>query len=577
MKKQILSLALFVLTSGAFFAQTQGGINYKALINENGNVIQNQSVTVKFTILENGNTSVYEETHTTTTDANGILIVNIGEGTAVSGNFTSIDWSNDEFLNVQIDTGNGYTDMGTTAFKYVPKAKYADKAGNVPTSVSSLVNDAGYITTETDGDTTNELQTLTLAGNQLSISNGNSITLPSGTTGTTYTAGAGITINGNNEIINTGDTDASDDFSGNYADLNGAPTNVSSFTNDAGYLTSELDGDATNELQSLNLNGSQLSISNGNTITLPTGTTYTAGTGIAINGNNEIINTGDTDASDDFSGNYADLNGAPTNVSSFVNDAGYAQVINDLADAKTDSTSIFMGKYSGSSSNSTAIGNTGIGFNNLSSTTSGQRNTAIGLNSLKNNTTGNANTAIGEYSLSNITTQGGNTAIGAHAGALATGRSNIFIGFFAGESETGSNKLIINNNYSSTPLISGDFASRDVAIDGDLTVTGKVLGNVSGIADMRAYIYGYIYSSGATGFVGGTTDGFTVNKIGTGLYEIIFNTPLSNTKYDVVSTITGTTPGFITVSLSATKFTIRTFNTSGALANRAFNFVVYKK
>ena len=489
MKKQILSLALFVLTSGAFFAQTQGGINYKALINENGNVIQNQSVTVKFTILENGNTSVYEETHTTTTDANGILIVNIGEGTAVSGNFTSIDWSNDEFLNVQIDTGNGYTDMGTTAFKYVPKAKYADKAGNVPTSVSSLVNDAGYITTETDGDTTNELQTLTLAGNQLSISNGNSITLPSGTTGTTYTAGAGITINGNNEIINTGDTDASDDFSGNYADLNGAPTNVSSF----------------------------------------------------------------------------------------VNDAGYAQVINDLADAKTDSTSIFMGKYSGSSSNSTAIGNTGIGFNNLSSTTSGQRNTAIGLNSLKNNTTGNANTAIGEYSLSNITTQGGNTAIGAHAGALATGRSNIFIGFFAGESETGSNKLIINNNYSSTPLISGDFASRDVAIDGDLTVTGKVLGNVSGIADMRAYIYGYIYSSGATGFVGGTTDGFTVNKIGTGLYEIIFNTPLSNTKYDVVSTITGTTPGFITVSLSATKFTIRTFNTSGALANRAFNFVVYKK
>lgn len=40
-------------------------------------------------------------------------------------------------------------------------------------------------------------------------------------------------------------------FSGEYADLNGNPVNVSEFTNDAGYLSSEDDGSVTNELQDL--------------------------------------------------------------------------------------------------------------------------------------------------------------------------------------------------------------------------------------------------------------------------------------------------------------------------------------
>jgi hypothetical protein len=62
-------------------------------------------------------------------------------------------------------------------------------------------------------------------------------------------------------------------FSGDYNDLTNSPTNVSSFTNDAGYVTTSNDADSnpTNEIQSLTLNGSDLSISSGNTITLPSG------------------------------------------------------------------------------------------------------------------------------------------------------------------------------------------------------------------------------------------------------------------------------------------------------------------
>ena len=105
-----------------------------------------------------------------------------------------------------------------------------------------------------DPSSTNEIQTLSLAGSQLSLSNGGgSVTLP---TGTTYTAGTGINIAGN-AISNAGDLSN------------------------------------TNEIQTLSVTGDQLSLSNGGgTVTLPTGTTYTAGTGISITGN-AIANTGD--------------------------------------------------------------------------------------------------------------------------------------------------------------------------------------------------------------------------------------------------------------------------------------------
>ena len=124
MKKSIILTA--ILIASLSFAQG-GGFNYKALITDNGNALSNQSVTIKFTVLENGSTSVYQETHTATTDANGIVMVNIGEGTVVSGSFNDIDWTNEQFLKTEINTGNGFADFGTTAFKAVPISKNAGK------------------------------------------------------------------------------------------------------------------------------------------------------------------------------------------------------------------------------------------------------------------------------------------------------------------------------------------------------------------------------------------------------------------------------------------------------------------
>ena len=66
------------------------------------------------------------------------FIVNIGLGTPISGDFTTIDWgSDDHFLNVQINTGGGLTDMGTTQFMAVP---YALSAANAASKIDDLTD-----------------------------------------------------------------------------------------------------------------------------------------------------------------------------------------------------------------------------------------------------------------------------------------------------------------------------------------------------------------------------------------------------------------------------------------------------
>ena len=80
MKTKILLLLSILITISTF---AQNGINYKAIIKDGGGIIlANQSVDLQFIIYEGAalTNTVYREGHTTSTDANGIVIVNIGGG-----------------------------------------------------------------------------------------------------------------------------------------------------------------------------------------------------------------------------------------------------------------------------------------------------------------------------------------------------------------------------------------------------------------------------------------------------------------------------------------------------------------
>ncbi|MFD1161834.1 tail fiber domain-containing protein [Hwangdonia seohaensis] len=143
--KNIPTILLALFITGLSFSQpTQSkGINYKALIKDNNNnALINQNITIEFSILEGPEIQfldvVYAETHTTSTDANGIVIVNIGEGVPLTGYedvYNQLDWRRlsvlgSRFLKVQVDSGSGLTDMGTTEFKMVPYALYAEQSNN---------------------------------------------------------------------------------------------------------------------------------------------------------------------------------------------------------------------------------------------------------------------------------------------------------------------------------------------------------------------------------------------------------------------------------------------------------------
>lgn len=128
MKSKITFLIVFLI---ALSSLAQSSINYKAVIKDgSGNIVANDLIQVQFSILD-GSTSLYTETHAPTTDDNGIIILNIGEGTPITGVFANIDWSTmNHFLNVMVNTGAGLQDMGTTAFSTVPYAKVATDVEN---------------------------------------------------------------------------------------------------------------------------------------------------------------------------------------------------------------------------------------------------------------------------------------------------------------------------------------------------------------------------------------------------------------------------------------------------------------
>ncbi len=105
------------------------GIPYQAEVrNQNGEVLANSNVNVRFTLHEltaNG-TLTYQETHAVTTNELGLFATNIGGGAPTQGTFTGINWSQTtKFLQVEVDAGNGYITMGNQQLMSVPFALYA--------------------------------------------------------------------------------------------------------------------------------------------------------------------------------------------------------------------------------------------------------------------------------------------------------------------------------------------------------------------------------------------------------------------------------------------------------------------
>ncbi|WP_341900691.1 hypothetical protein [Fluviicola taffensis] len=133
--KKLYFLVGALLLAGATFAQAPQKMTYQAVVrNSSNNLVVSSPIGMRVSILQGSatGTSVYVETHTATTNSNGLATVKIGGGTVVSGTFSTIDWSTGTYFvktETDITGGTNYTIAGTSELLSVPYALYAENAG----------------------------------------------------------------------------------------------------------------------------------------------------------------------------------------------------------------------------------------------------------------------------------------------------------------------------------------------------------------------------------------------------------------------------------------------------------------
>ena len=142
MKKFYAILCLVIASLTQLQAQAPQGFNYQATVrNSSGDLIVNTNVYFKFNIIQGSQTAVpiFTETHYVPTDDLGQVNLVIGQGTANTGTFSELDWSQGSYyLGIELDTGNGYLAMGTTQLLSVPYALYAENSGNSTPTTPNL-------------------------------------------------------------------------------------------------------------------------------------------------------------------------------------------------------------------------------------------------------------------------------------------------------------------------------------------------------------------------------------------------------------------------------------------------------
>jgi hypothetical protein len=132
----------------------------------------------------------------------------------------------------------------------------------------------------------------------------------------------------------------------------------------------------------------------------------------------------------------------------------------------------FIGWHAGFS-NTTGDQNNFLGLAAGNSNTTGSYNTFVGTSNGSFNTEGMVNSFFGFNAGYSNTTGWNNSFIGAYAGySNTTGSGNVFLGYKAGYNETLSDRLYIANSNTSSPLIYGEFDSRNLTINGNLEVIG---------------------------------------------------------------------------------------------------------
>ena len=200
---------LFVIITALFltlnvFAQSPEKMSYQAVVRDaNKKLVKNTAIGMQISILQYtaSGTALFVETHNPNTNENGLVSVEIGDGTIVIGDFTLIDWTDGPyFIKTETDPtgGTNYTIEGTSQLLSVPYALHAKTAEGVTGSLdekdplfnASVAKDISAVDTanwnnklavEADGSVTNEIQMLSISNDTIYLANGGFVKIPTET------------------------------------------------------------------------------------------------------------------------------------------------------------------------------------------------------------------------------------------------------------------------------------------------------------------------------------------------------------------------------------------------------------
>lgn len=175
--RKLFTILVAVLLTATVWAQSPEKMSYQAVIRDaSDNLITDTQIGMQISILQGSasGTAVYVETQVPTTNANGLVSLEIGAGTVESGDFATIDWANGPYF-IKTETAveaplTTYTITGTSQLLSVPYALHAKTAETVTGGITetdpvysawdkttgisiteSQISDLGnYIETETD-------------------------------------------------------------------------------------------------------------------------------------------------------------------------------------------------------------------------------------------------------------------------------------------------------------------------------------------------------------------------------------------------------------------------------------------
>ncbi len=163
--KNLITLLFFTIFSVTLFSQAPALIPYQAIArNAAGEPLASSTLNARFTLhdITVTGTVVWQELQTVSTSALGLFTAQLGSSVSLAG----VNWATgSKFMQVELDLGNGFVDIGTQQLMSVPYALYSGEAQNAQNATNS----------QTAG---NGISGISLTGDTLYLSNGTYVIVP---------------------------------------------------------------------------------------------------------------------------------------------------------------------------------------------------------------------------------------------------------------------------------------------------------------------------------------------------------------------------------------------------------------